>query len=908
MAAGSISLKPPPVPLLATRFFLPPLPASCVSRPRLLHRLATGLDRPLILVSAPAGFGKSSLVSEWIRSQPGLAFSWLTLEPPDNEWRQFFRYLVAAWQQIYPQAGAVALTELESASFSNTETLVNALLNDLATSQYSNNPGHSWVVLDDYHSIISSGIHKSVAYLIEHLPPHCHMVLITRTDPPLPLARWRSRGQLVEVRANELRFNSDEAAEFLKHSMRLNLSDEQTEILEARTEGWITGLQLSALSLQGREETQAFVQAFRGSHRFVLDYLIEEVLDHQSEEIKTFLLATAVLEKLCAPLCDALLETASPHSQQMLIRLEKANLFLIPLDDQQTWFRYHHLFADLLLVRLRQAAPDKIFALNMRAAHWYAKGELWRDAIYYALQAGDFEYGANLFEKAVSAGGLDFLYSGMQALIAPFPAEWLERSPVMRLAKAFSMIETSQLAGIRPLLRAAEQEFQTSLSFKGQSQFLGMVYVAQSIAASMLGDSPGIIKASRHVTRLLPGHAKASVSALLQLGNAYFYEGNLHQIDSYWQQALDISLANHYPFGILCGLDDLGRLCCYKGELNRAEMYFQRAFDLLDKNGTRSPRWLGATQRDYSELLRERNHLEDAQAVMTSSLALLEKWDSVSGQALGYIHMGRIFLAQENSTAANTMLQKAEKLCQSHTVYPDLKTLLEVFRAQLLMETGDLNSAWKRLETCLGLPIGQHEFHREWILIAQARILIQKMRPADALALLTGRMDLARKHGRGRNWLEIILLTAMAMDMLGEHTRSFDMLKDGLTYARSQGFLRIFVDEGRMMYALLQQFPRQFSEAPFVDYITCLLNGFPRQAGLREPPCLTDELIQPLSLREVEILRLLCDGLSNREIADQLILSVGTVKTHVHNIYGKLGVRDRPQAIARAVRHGILSK
>jgi LuxR family transcriptional regulator, maltose regulon positive regulatory protein len=714
MTAGSVPSKPLPVPLLATRFFLPSLPAACVSRPRLLQRMAAALTVPLTLVSASAGFGKSFLVSEWIRSQPGLRAGWLTLEASDNEWGQFFRYLVAAWQQIFPQAGSAVLAEFGSSPSPNTEVLISTLLNDLAGSQQPEGAVDALVVLDDYHCINTSSIHESIMYLVEHLPPRCHLLLITRADPPLPLARWRSRGQMVEVRVVDLCFNPDEALDFLNRVMHLNLSNEQVQVLEARTEGWIAGLQMAALSLQGRDDTQTFINAFGGSHRYVLDYLVEEVVSQQTEEIKQFLLTTSVLEQFCGPLCDALLGAAEPISQTILERLERANLFMIPLDDQRIWFRYHHLFAGLLRVRLRQISPERIPTLHRRAAEWFAEKGLWREAIHYALQARDFEYGADLIDRAVSSSGLDFFFSGMRSLIEPFPLDLMQRRPLLKLARAFSMIETSQLSGIKPLLRSVESQLKEMERAHGKLELLGMNYVAQSIAASLLGDSAWILEASHQVIRFQPDHVKANVNALIQLGNVYFFEGDLHKIASYWQQALDLSLKNNYPFGILCCLDDLGRLCCYRGEFNRAEAHFQHALKLLDEEQPRSLRWLGAVYRDYADLLRERNRLTDAHAMMTSSLELIEKWETVSGWGLGCLHMGHILLADGDRAGAAAMLQKTEILCQSYTVYPDLATFLELFRARLNLEAGDLDMAMGIIQACMQQAHGGIQLERDW--------------------------------------------------------------------------------------------------------------------------------------------------------------------------------------------------
>lgn len=909
-------------PLLQIRFYPPPPGKKRVLRERLFERLdREALAHPLTLISAPAGFGKSSLVSEWLHQAKGdgLSAGWLTLEPGDNDPQRFLRYLAAAWQRIYPEVGGSILAELAASPAIHSETLVNTLLNELlATGEVGGETGraaHALLALDDYQRIENPAIHALLAYLIEHLPAHCHIALLTRTDPPLTLARWRSRRQVLELRADELRFTMPEAAQFLNGSMALDLSDEQIAVLAERTEGWIVGLQMAALVGRQHADPQEFVAAFSGSHRYVLDYLVEEVLHQQPEALREFLLCTALLDQMCGPLCESLLDTPPTSGQQTLEGLERANLFIVPLDDQRVWYRYHHLFAELLRVRLRQTAPDRIPQLYHRAAGWFAQNGLWREAIHSALQAKDYEQAANLFEQAVLADRLDFLFSGIRSLIEAFPPAVVQNHPLLKLARAVSLIEDSRLVGIEPLLRSAERDLQAAPASEGQSAALGMVYVVQGVAASLLGDSPWIIAASSQVARLLPYDVRANVNALIQLGNAYFYEGNLNRIDACWQKALDLSQANAYTFGILFCLDDLGRLCCHKGELSRAEALFKLSLETLAHMDNRYLRWQGSTQRDYSDLLREQNRLDKAHAMMETSLALCEKWDMVSGQGLGYIDMGRILSARGDWPAAAAMMQRAEELCQAHTVYPDLITIVAVFRAWLLLQKGELESAWDALEAVLQAPCCQHDFHREWALIAQARILVRLRRPDEALRLLAGRREAAQANGRGRNWLEMSLISALALDEFGENEAALAMLQEALAYAQPQGFVRIFLDEGEALRELMAQLlwpanlPR-LQPAALQAYILDLLAAFPYPPpkGAVTPQSIFaggESLIEPLSARELEVLGLLCEGLSNQEIAARLVLSVGTVKTHIHNIFGKLGVSNRPQAIALAGRLGL---
>ena len=779
-------------PLLATRFFLPQLPSTSVSRPCLMDRLEQGMQVPLTLISAPPGFGKSSLVSQWIHNQADMRAGWLSLEPSDQDWSLFFRYLVAAWQHIFPHVGETALAELNTPPSINKEFLLNLLLNDLLTAIDGAGSGDALLVLDDYHRIESAAIHETVANLVEHLPPHCHLALLTRADPHLPVARWRSRGLALELRADDLRFTPAEATDYLNQSLHLGLAEEQVRILQERTEGWIVGLQMAALSLQGHKDAgknaQEFVGDFGGTNRFVLDYLVEEVFQHQPEEIQQFLMATALLDQLCGSLCDALLNVSTPYSQRMLEFLERANLFLVPLDDHRHWYRYHHLFAELLRVRLQQTNPKQVPALYQRAAEWFAQEGLWRDAILYALQTKDMDFSANLFEQAILKGGLDFLYSGIRLLIEPFPSTFVQNRPLLSLAKAIVILERSQLEGIEPLLRFAEKGILASPPFPEQENVLGWIYVVQSNAATLLGDHSWMIEASQQLALWIPNDLVAKTEALIQAGNTHYYEGNFNRTDVYWQQALDLSLAGNNTYYVLDILDGLARLCCQKGELNRAETLFQQGLHLLAEHPSQYLRWLGAMQRDYSDLLRERNRLDEARTLMDTALPLCEKWHTISAYGWSFVYMGRILMALGDFTGANEMLKEVDKLRRMYTLYPDLETIAQVTHAWLCLEEGDLEQAWQILETCLQSACCKHGFQQEWVLIAQARVLVHTGRPAEALALLAGRLENAKENGRGRYWLMMCLITALALNASGDQQNTLRMLEEGIGICACAGF------------------------------------------------------------------------------------------------------------------------
>jgi LuxR family transcriptional regulator, maltose regulon positive regulatory protein len=906
---GDVTSGPPspPAPLLATRFFAPSLPPSLVSRPRLLERLKQAMRVPLTLISAPPGFGKSSLISQWIHDQVNLNTGWLSLEPSDQDWGHFFRYLVAAWQRIYPHAGEEALAELNGSASIGKEMLLNLLLNDLLAPQPGVGRAHGLLVLDDYHRVESAAIHETIVYIVEHLPPHCHLALLTRADPPLPLARWRSRGLMIELRTDDLRFTPVEAIEYLNHCLRLGLTEEQVCILLERTEGWIVGLQMAALSLQRRREAgksaQEFVHDFDGSNRFVLEYLLEEVINCQPEEVQQFLLTTALLEQFCGPLCDVLLGASPPYAQRMLERLEKANLFLIPLDDHRYWFRYHHLFADLLQMRMQQDNPQKILGLYQGAAEWFAGQSLWREAVHYALQTKNFDYAANLFEQAILQGGLDFLYSGISPLIEPLPLGVVQKRPLLGLAKAVAILGSSQLEGIERLLHSVEEGIRSLPPFPAQEDVLGWIYMLQVDAAIQLGDRAWAIKAGQQAPKWISRDFVTNVEKLVQLGLSAYLEGNLNQNEIYWQQAYDLSLASNNTYYVIAMLNGVARLHNLRGELKQAEALFLQAFELLEKHPGQYLRWLGATQRDYCDLIREFNRLEEAHSLIAAAIPLLEKYHTISALGYGFYSAARIKLALNDLSAAHDILNKLDELDRRYTLFPDLKTLGQVTRARVYLEEGDPGLAWQILETCLNSPFCQFEYPREWVLIAQARVLVHTDRPSEALGLLAGWQESAKENGCGRNWLATCLINALAFRLCGEQEKSLRVLEDGLVFAQGQSYLRPFLDEGEPMLNLLEDFRIQFPQSLLAAYVSELIAAFPVSPVPQNRGSLKFEgLYETLSGRELEILRLVCQGLSNQEIANQLVLSVGTVKTHIHNIFGKLGVSGRPQAIAKADR------
>jgi LuxR family transcriptional regulator, maltose regulon positive regulatory protein len=887
--------------LLDTKFFPPPVRENWVSRDRLFNRLQRIFTSRVGLVSAPAGFGKSTLVSDWLKqlSSEVCSSSWISLEPTDNDPHRFYSYFISAWQRQYPLIGLAASEELRNNPALHRDSLAIFLINDLVRIQEESSR-HNLLVLDDYHLIENKEIHAFVSYFIEHLPPGIHIILTTRSDPPLPLARWRSRGLLTELRVDELRFTPSESVLFFCRGMQLTLSEEQIRILAERTEGWVVGLQMAALSLQEHADPQKFVQAFSGSHRYILDYLMEEVINRQPDDVQRFLLESSVLNTLSGALCDTVLERQAGASQGMLEKFERENLFIVPLDDERSWYRYHHLFGELLRVRLRHQMPDRLNFLYMRASEWYAATSSWREAIDYALLGGNTEQAACHFEEAVRAGGVVFLFDGIEPLIERFPTEMVAARPLLGLADAVARIDRSQLAGIEARLKAIEQAVVLGPS-KESDKVVAMVYSVQSVAGLLIGDCDWIISAANEVSSRVPLTDYEGTLALIQLAFAHFFLGDLNKTEIHSVEILQActEVSNWYSY--LGTLDGLARLRQHKGDLLRAEEDYLQGLKISASSHGRFPRLIGALQRDYADLLREFNQLDKASNLAESAIDNYCKYETISGQGLAHVHLGRILLARGDLNGALNAWENADRLCKTHTVYFDLRVLVQEFYTRLCLAQNRPDDAWQGLDECQREIHPDHILLQEWILISRVRLLLYQNRPEDAIKLLGRRAAHAAVSGRGRNRLEMLLLEALAGYSLGMASDALKRLAEALALAQPQGYVRIFIDEGPAMQPLLQEGLANQALGPCSSYARRLLKLFEKTG---EPPLQPLEGEQ-LSARELEVLQMICDGLSNQEIAARLYLTIGTVKSHVHHIFGKMGVENRPQAIALARQLGL---
>ena len=884
-------------PVVATKLFIPPTRPNAIVRPRLLERLNQGLLSKLTLISAAAGFGKTTLVSSWIhtvqaraagREQSGPHVAWLSLDKGDNDPSRFLLHLVAALQTTTAYLGAGALATLQSPQPPPAEAILTALLNELTRL-----PDKYILVLDDYHVIEAAPVDRTLAFLVEHLPPQLHLLIATREDPPLPLARLRVRGHLTELRAADLRFTPAEATEFLNRSMRLNLSAEAVTALETRTEGWIAGLQLAALSLQGQQDAASFITSFTGSHRFVLDYLIEEVLHQQPEGIQTFLLRTSILERLCAPLCEAVLRDSAPSGQATLEYLEQANLFIVPLDNQRRWYRYHHLFAELLRQRLQQsiAAPtaaEEVPAaeLHLRASVWYEENGLEIEAFHHAAAANDIERA----ERLIEGQGIPLHMRGAMAAVvtwlASLPKAVLDARPSLWVRYATLLLVTGQTTGVEEKLAAAEAALTGAERDDRTRNLIGRIATARAtLALTRYQLEPMLAQSRRALEYLHPDNQTDRVSAMWCQAFAYFLQGDRAASGRVYREALAISQASGLTFSTILTATGLGQIQELDTQLYQASETYRRVLQLA---GEQPVQIVYEAHLGLARVLYEWNDLDAAEEHGRQSLHLARQYDSVIDRSvLCELFLARAKLARGDVAGAAAQLAEVAQFArQRNFVY----RFTEIAAAQVLTQLRQGN-----------LAAAAHLAQTHALPICQARVLLAQGDPAGALEAL----EPVRREAEARNWqderLRAMALQVVAHQAGGETEAAVRLLGDVLALAEPGSFIRLFVDEGAPMKQVLQV---AASRGLAPDYTQRLLAAF-APGGARRAAQSADEVA--LSERELEVLQHIAEGRTDRVIADRLYLSLHTVKVHARNIYSKLGVNNRTQAVARARELGLLS-
>jgi LuxR family maltose regulon positive regulatory protein len=877
-------------PLLHTKLYIPKLQPGSVLRPGLLDRLNGGMRSGcrLTLLSAPAGYGKTTLLVAWV-AQCGRIVAWLSLDEGDNDPVRFMHYLFAALSN----AGIVV--GLNDGNLLPTPRDTRALLVEMIN-QVGGSDREVLLVLDDYHTISSGLVHESLMFLLDHLPVNLHLAIASRSDPPFPLARLRARGQLAEYHLVDLRFTPEEATEFLNRSLHLDLSAADIASLVSRTEGWVAGLQMAALTLRDRQNPTGFIRDFTGSDRFVLDYLMEEVLDHTPADVQAFLLKSSILERLSGPLCEAVLpDLKSGEGQEMLERLEAANLFLLPLDNRREWYRYHRLFADLLGGRLRQSAPDEIEGLHRRACAWFETNGLSETAIRHALEARDFEHAAGLIEANAESTLLKSQIATLRQWIESLPADFVQEWPRLYLFQTWGLI----LSG------ASLKEIESRIEWFETEARLPAAYVfpLKAYVALFQGHINLAIELSHLAAEQLPPQERFLCDLakwVADIGSLLWEDRE--KATRRLEDLIQLGLQRGNLLVTVLTLCSLADTYMSRGEVALAKATSHRALDLAkDSHGNPLP-VSGAALIRLGEILREENELDEAEDVLQEGIRRLEPW-SEFGVISAHFSLALVQQARGESRTADETIQTATRLALEYDATELDDRMAELFHARIKLAQGDLDFMRGWLERAhVAADVALTDFdqsirQREDLL--RARALVAIGRPQEALSLLTPLGELMEQAGRKRRLIEVLVISALAHQALGRQDEDLVMMTRALELAQASGLLRIFLDEGEPMRQLLGTIEEKVKLAPPIErYVKHLLAAFGEDA--LQVNGISPVFPEPLSERELEVLRLLRSSLTVPEIADRLSVAESTVRSHVKSIYGKLGVHRRMEAIERA--------
>jgi LuxR family maltose regulon positive regulatory protein len=929
-----IAQEPATEPLIETKLIIPPSRADLVTRPRLNALLDSGSLRSLTLISAPAGFGKTTLLASWA-SRSGRPIAWFSIDEGDNDPFRFIAYLIAALDTVLPGISEHFRGFLQALQPSVQPLLVR-LLNRLASTDKS-----IVLILDDYQFIHSPDVHKAVSFLLDKIPPCLHLVLATRADPALPLARLRARDQLVELRAADLRFTVEESGGFLKRIMSLDLDRQDILALDARTEGWVAGLQLAALAIRtmlasqsvgpdgksGHQDISRFIQAFSGSHRYILDYLGEEVLASRSEDTRRFLLQTSILERLCAPLCDAILERQG--SQAIFEELENENLFLIPLDNERRWYRYHHLFAELLRFKFEEAfsrGPQAIHEqlngvdeLHLRAADWFEKNGLLSEAVQHVLAAKAFEQAAGMVEAQANTmlfntGQVYPLFGWLAAL----PPQLFRTRPRLNIIKAWTMISHNQFASAAELVDAAWQAAQDQPAQQVDS-IAGEIALVRGVLAQLSTREVEVTRAQALLAweKLPPDDLVLRGLAAWMLGVSYYWDGDPRTAEKYFLQGIPLCREARNIYFLLGAIADLCGVYREQGKNRQAYQLLVQTQQEFTSCGCQPHPILGHLFINASQILLQWNRLEEAEHYLQQGIDMVSQ--DITGEILifGISVLPYLKLAQGKREEA---LHLAEECLSRIETYP-LPYVPRLVKANLVrfwISVGDQERVESWLSTCGLSPDDPIPYKEEPEYIALARGLIWGGQAGEALKILQKLYAAAQSSGRDGKLFNVLALQALAFQQIKNAGRAFEALENSLSLAAPEGYIRTFVDEGRPMEDLLTMGSARglWRKNHLEGYVNRLLDAIHQDQALLEGTvqpadagdgcqCQSETsspvgLIEPLSQRELEVLKLAAGGFSNSQIGQALNLTVGTVKTHLHHIFGKLGVEGRGQAIALA--------
>ena len=900
--------------VLATKLYIPSRHRHVVVRTRLIERISRDLAQgsKLTLISAPAGFGKTTLAAEWVAGC-GRQVAWLSLDEGDSDPIRFLTYVVTSLRTVLPTVGETVLDALNASQSSPPpiESILFTLLNEI-----SSIPDQITLVFDDYHIIDSSSVDNALTYFIEHMPPQMHLVMTTREDPALPIPRLRARNQLTELRVADLRFTPAEAAEFLKQVMDVALSTEDVAALESRTEGWIAGLQLAALSMKGNQDVSAFIQAFAGDHRYIADYLVEEVLQRQPEQIRSFLVQTSILDRLNGPLCDAV--TGQPGGKAMLETLERGNFFIIPLDDKRHWYRYHHLFADVLRMHLIGEQPDQVSILHRRASEWYEQNGATADAIRHSLAGKDFERAADLIDRAMPEMQRNrqeaMLLSWLQAL----PEELFRNRPMLSIHYAGTLLQNGQFEGVENRLRYAERWLDMPADLREQpvfvdeegfqrlpaliAQYHAAIALARGDIANTMKYSSQVLSLAREEDYLLSGAASS------MLGLASWTSGDLETAYRTYADGMAYLQRMGYISDVIGGSVTLADIRITQGRLREAMSIYEHGLQLAIAQDGHFLRGAADMHVGMSEIYLERNELGTATRHLLKSKELGDLNGLPKNPYRWRVAMARLRQAQGDLTGAVELLDEAEPLYNAD-FSPDVRPVAAL-KTRVWIAQGKLGEAltWARER-----ELSAHDnlsYLREFEHITLARLLLATYK-ADhgdrlilyAIELLERLLAAAEEGGRIGSTIEVLILQALAHQMTDNLPAACALIERALTLAEPEGYFRIFLDEGADIAPLLLEVARRGIMSSFTGNLLATI-GTKEQGRPETLPSLAQSrsqtLVEPLSQRELEILRLLQTELSVPEIAGELMVAASTVRSHTKSIYSKLDVNNRRAAVKRA--------
>jgi LuxR family maltose regulon positive regulatory protein len=862
-----------PTPLRLTKLNLPQSRHQRVCRPELVEKLNAGLSRKLILVSSPAGYGKTTLVLEWLSQLPDeYSIGWISVDQSDNDPVRFLAYMIAAIGQSFPGFGKKISTMLQNPQTPPYDVVLTNLLNEMAEISTP-----FILVLDDYHSIQTPRIHKNLATWLEYQPASMVLVVISREDPLLPIARLRARGQLTEIRQDVLCFSHPECVHFIHDVMGISISTEDIAALERRTEGWITGLQLAAISMQHHPDPSSFIKAFTGSSRYILDYLMDEVFSDQSENMQNFLIKTSILDRLSGPLCESV--TGYQDSQERLEALEQSNLFIIPLDQTRSWYRYHRLFSELLQNRLRRKEGESPAELHIQASQWFEENNYVEEAIQHACAANHWDRTARILFRVTT----EMLRVGEAVTLVRWfgmvPKDVLMQHPQLCFEYTWPLMLTGHYKEAAELLDHVE------LLAQDIPPFLGEIMAAQAYLARAQNQHDRMVERSERARTLLPADSLNSRSLVaINLGLAYWHLGDMEGTEKVLKEAIATSQASQNHYALITAIILQGRVLAVRGQLRSAEKKWLQAIEAGGKLPINALAYL-----DLSAIHYEWNQLSKADSYLQGAFDLSRYGQNEEFEVACWMMQACLSIAAGNAQAAREALSRGQALIDKSTIPELTASRFEVAKLRFALSQDDLRTAIQLADRTAD-NVDSHNFCR-FTNLSKAKLFLTQNQTQQAENYLAA----LNKTAQNKGWrYALIVIRAYQTLAARNHEIALCSIEDALKLAKPEGFLRIFLDIGAQLMPYLQEAARCGVEPGYVGQILSNLQKEPMAEYL------TSHLAEPLSKRELEVLHLVAAGLSNREIAQNLVISLGTAKTHIHNIYGKLDVSNRAQAISRA--------